>query len=283
MKRSSAAQRSAASSDEEPLTTKAQRRAKSHASPTKAQHLAESDLVDAVTCASDLQEYLERWRNGEKTRGGGSDKEHTTDMILVQMMQTLVKAKVAETAQAEALHSVVICYGVGRCFSASNCGMPKTNSGATNRAEEVKVRRAKVIQCMLPMVQHLQQGARVLERTDDERVVAAVDGFADLIEATFQKRNLSAASKLLCMLGLEVPIYDSLARKALGLNQPNVKYSEYLAKWTSSYEARRTSYLAAVRSQSTEEDRIGDIVSAEWVAMRAHDMRLMRLGYTKAK
>lgn len=262
-----------AASAEEPSTTKAQRHVKSHASPTKAQHLSKSDVVDA---ASDLQEYLERWRNGE------NPKEHTTDMMLVQMMQTLVKATVAETAQAEALHSIVICYGVGRCFSASNCGMPKTNSGAS-RAEEVKVRRAKVIQCMLPMVQYLQQVARVLERTDDERVVAVVDGFADLIEATFQKRNLSAASKLLCMLGLEVPIYDSLARKALGLNQQNVKYSEYHAKWISSYEARRPSYLAALRSQSTEEDRIGDLVSSEWVAMRAHDMRLMRLGVTKAK
>ena len=263
-----------AATAEEPSTTKAQRHVKSHASPTKAQHLSKSDVVDA---ASDLQEYLERWRNGE------NPKEHTTDMMLVQMMQTLVKATVAETAQAEALHKIVICYGVGRCFSASNCGMPKTNSGATNRAEEVKVRRAKVIQCMLPMVQYLQQVARVLERTDDERVVAVVDGFADLIEATFQKRNLSAASKLLCMLGLEVPIYDSLARKALGLNQQNVKYSEYHAKWISSYEARRPSYLAALRSQSTEEDRIGDLVSSEWVAMRAHDMRLMRLGVTKAK
>ena len=91
------------------------------------------------------------------------------------------------------------------------------------------------------------------------------------------RRSPCAASKLLAVLGRPVPIYDSLARKALGV-PANATYEAFYARWMESYEPLRGAYEAAVAARW---DRVADAgvdVTPEYICVRAHDVRLMGLG-----
>ena len=68
-----------------------------------------------------------------------------------------------------------------------------------------------------PVVKHLQMARTKLQNpkvtlADRERAAAAVEALVDCIRQSFNKKLLSASSKLLNMLGVELPLFDSLAR-----------------------------------------------------------------------
>ena len=91
------------------------------------------------------------------------------------------------------------------------------------------------------------------------------------------KRSPCAASKLLAVLGRPVPIYDSLARKALGV-PANATYEAFYARWMESYEPLRGAYEAAVAARWDRVAAAGVDVTPEYICVRAHDVRLMGLG-----
>ena len=85
---------------------------------------------------------------------------------------------------------------------------------------------------------------------------------------------------MLAVLGRPVPIYDSLARKALGLPGDST-YEDFYARWMESYEPLRGAYEAAVAARW---DRVADAgvdVTPEYICVRAHDVRLMGLALGK--
>ena len=225
----------------------------------------------------DVNEYLERFSAGEKQRGGTA-KNHKPCQELVAQMKEVVSSSGPGAAR---LHEVIVAYGVSRCFSASSCGMKKTGGPSAQVSDEEQLKRREFMLSHLErVVQHLRDAwpsYAGLQRGEDGRAAAAVDALVDAIKSEFQKKNLSAASKLLNMLGLELPIYDSLARTALGFTK-DVSYSDYLIAWSDSYEPLRAGYLAAMRASLSSRGVDISGVTEEWLCMRAHDVRLMRRG-----
>ena len=76
---------------------------------------------------------------------------------------------------------------------------------------------------------------------------------------------------------LLLPLRVLLARKALGV-PANATYEAFYARWMESYEPLRGAYEAAVAARW---DRVADAgvdVTAEYICVRAHDVRLMGLG-----
>ena len=170
-------------------------------------------------------------------------------------------------------------------------GLKKKNGGSVSTKEKEE-RHAVVLRHLEPVVKHLQKARTKLQNpkvtlADREGAAAAVEALVDCIRQSFNKKLLSASSKLLNMLGVELPLFDSWARKGLnkelGLKLPGgVAYSDYHAAWVESYMPRRESYLAALAALD-EEVKDGAIaqMGAEWLCVRAHDIRLMRLGGAK--
>ena len=164
-------------------------------------------------------------------------------------------------------------------------GLKKKNGGSVSTKEKEE-RHAVVLRHLEPVVKHLQKARTKLQNpkvtlADREGAAAAVEALVDCIRQSFNKKLLSASSKLLNMLGVELPLFDSLARTGLKL-PGSVSYSDYHAAWVESYMPRRESYLAALASLDEEvKDGAIEQMGAEWICVRAHDIRLMRLGMAK--
>ena len=232
----------------------------------------------------DVEEYLERFELGVKKKGGNG-KRHTPDRKLIASLRDAasqrscceVDDEVEEESEAaaccKAAHDVINAYGVGRIFVHLN---PK----ASNKLKDI--------------VAHLQKRWPVLQSLSlrdgkalDAEVAALVDVIAQFGAGKFCKdgkggkksasrRSPCAASKLLAVLGRPVPIYDSLARKALGL-PGNVTYEAFYVRWMESYEPLRGAYEAAVAARWDRVAAAGVDVTPEYICVRAHDVRLMGL------
>ena len=152
------------------------------------------------------------------------------------------------------LRTFLIAYGVSRTFR----GLSADN-----------------MRCLKPLVEHLRKKKNPKTAAD---VVAQVEGLADACLAAGFGRNMSFASKCLCMLGGHVPIYSSEAVAYLGTKKAGpVDYGSFHTTWLAEYEARRVSYEgAAAKLLGEEETRRG--LDAKWVGMRGLDVRMMAIG-----
>ena len=236
-----------------------------------------------VLAAQDMAEYLERF---SRVKQGGTGN-HRPCRELIKQMIDLVGSNGQPAEVTGKLHEVIVAYGVGRCFTATSCGLAKKGGPSAHvGADELQRRRAFMLTHLEPVIEHLRSAwPRLigLQRTDTTRAAETVEALVGAIEQQFNRRLLSAASKLLNMLGVELPIYDSLARSALGLGG-DVSYEAYLTAWLASYEPLRAAYLEALEAYHAD---VGPVdltvgndreVTKEWLCMRAHDVRLMRLG-----
>ena len=221
----------------------------------------------------DVEEYLERFELGVKKKGGNG-KRHTPDRELIASLRDAasqrscceVDDEVDEESEAaaccKAAHDVINAYAVGRIFVHLN---PK----ASNKLKDI--------------VAHLQKRWPVLQALslrDGKALDAAVTALINVIAEFSQenpRRSPCAASKLLAVLGRPVPIYDSLARKALGV-PANATYEDFYARWMESYEPLRGAYEAAVAARWDRVAAAGVDVTSEYICVRAHDVRLMGLG-----
>lgn len=194
-----------------------------------------------------LDEYMRRYF-GTKQKGGKPD----CDLVAALRHAASQSAPTAECC--EIVYRVIGSYGVGRVFVGLS---PAT----TNRLARV--------------VAHLQvrwPSLQTLTLCDRKAIAAEVDALVDVI-ATFNtakpRRSPCAASKLLAVLGLPVPIWDSLARSALGV-RADASYEVFHDRWVCSYEAHRADYEAAAAAK--------DPPATEYMCIRAHDVRLMGAG-----
>ena len=252
--------------------------------------------------AQDVAEYLERFAAGSKKRGGSGN--HRPCRELIKQMTSIITSNAEPAAiSSPKLHEVIVAYGVGRCFTATSCGLAKKGGpSAAVAPDELQKRRTFMLAHLEPVIEHLRcawpdlvglrrADAARAAAADTARAAAAVDALVCAIEEQFNRKMVSAASKLLNMCGLELPIYDSLARAALGLGN-DVSYAAYLAAWAKSYAPLRSKYLEALDALLSDHDQaVTDVdlqvvqldlmagdVTKEWLCMRAHDVRLMRIG-----
>ena len=90
------------------------------------------------------------------------------------------------------------------------------------------------------------------------------------------------------MLGLQVPIYDSLARAGLGLGA-DVTYAEFYDAFMESYGRSREGYKVAAKAilgdlvGDEARERLGRGLPDEWFMMRGHDSMLWKAGKKKNK
>ena len=84
-------------------------------------------------------------------------------------------------------------------------------------------------------------------------------------------------SQFRAVLGLPVPIWDSLSRKPLGVRNKDT-YLEFHTRWMRSFEERRTEYGEAVRELQAPDEGDDAQLSPLYFCVRAHDNHLMHAG-----
>lgn len=229
----------------EPTTTKAQR------TSAKAQRPA------AIAQERSVAEYLTRFR----TRSGNQTK---TDGEIMDGLRSVVEADSDVTTSCTHLREFIVAYGVVRTFSGLAPGK---------------------VEILSRIVEHLQQSPHAIQSNSEsssfttdrrERVTAAVDALADACKTAGFNRNLSFASKCLCMLGEPVPIYSSEGRAYLKL-KASPSYAEYLDAWLDAYLAVEREFVGAAAKLIGAEERARGL-SEEWVAMRGFDVMIMEVG-----
>lgn len=226
-----------------------------------------------VSESGDMRTYLARFSGGEKTFGGSQTK-HDPDGMLMRRLRAVAAGKGDESAACLDVYTFLCAYEVTRNFK----GLKKD-----------EISTAMILK---PVVEHLRCRWQVLQELmfddDADTVVDEVARLEAVCKHHFRSANRCAASKLLCMLGLRVPIYDSLGRSALFGGTGERSYAEFHAKWTANYAPRRAAYQAAAKAQLAEL-AAGDIeapacrLHLEWFCARAYDQRLMRDGKAVAK
>jgi hypothetical protein len=128
---------------------------------------------------------------------------------------------------------------------------------------------------------------------DGEGASRAVSDLADAItdkqhHSTDFRRSLCAASKMLVVAGLPLPIWDSLALKAHKKKGKQIKtYYELHKEWTEGYAACQKDYASAYEASagtrllfSKDESNIfpTDEMAKTYFSVRAHDMHVMAKG-----
>ena len=215
----------------------------------------------------DLNEYWERYSLGFKAKGG-SGKRHEPDAELISALRATAAKKVGDAKACATVHSIINAYGVGRVF----VGLAPGKSAL-----------------LQPIVKHLQKkwlSLQKLSLDDAEGTAAAVDDLVDVIAACPGgqfRRSPCAASKLLCVLGLPVPIWDSLARKALGV-QDGTSYVDFHSRWKGDaargFQRHLPAYEAALDplappQASSAAASLWRMLPPIYFCVRAHDVFLM--------
>ena len=113
------------------------------------------------------------------------------------------------------------------------------------------------------------------QKISGKDVVPEVNGLADVIHLHFGSRALSAASKILVLLGAPLPIYDSIARGQLFGSDAALPYDTYYEGWCAAYSKVRAKYVAAVAVSHPTTTQPHGVVDQDWLAMRAFDQHLL--------
>ena len=230
------------------------------------------------------------WNNNNKKKSNKKKKVIPPEADLVRLLHQLVTLKEGSSKDeleddCHRLRDFIKAYGVERNFK----GMTSEN-----------------VVLLLPIVKHLKDGWRVnhdgggndykgyagttlrsLDVTNDNgshRVIEAVDALVDLCKESKFGRNTSFASKVLNMLGLEVPIYSSECKSFLRI--PSQKsYAIFATKWMEEFEQVREIYEDEATKLLLDEDG-GDSnksnklleqeLGSTWFAIRGFDQTMCR-------
>ena len=191
----------------------------------KASHVPEEEVF--------VLEYYERFRscnkrNGANARGGGT--QTVTDATILSNLYAFVEGLDANAElrqQCMRLREFMVAYGVVRTFS----GLSEEN-----------------VLILTPLVQHLRGRRSGLSRDPVQEVVALIE----VCERAGFNRNMSFASKCVCMLGHAVPIYSSEAIAYLTKhkghrfsNHENRSYTAFHNAWVAEFEQDRVSFETA--------------------------------------
>lgn len=235
---------------------------------------------------SNVDEYLLRFTLGIKKRGGHC-KKHAPDGNLIQALRNAVTEPKPMLECCKAAHSMINACEVGRVF----VGLSPERSEKLHRVVEH-------LQARWPQLQKLTLCDSATSAVEVHALAQIISKFSE----DKPRHSLCAASKLLAMLGLPVPITDSLARKALGVKSCHSlrEYEDFHVLWLQSFDERRDRYetVAAERidalhasskdGSQTDDAREGPsrselsswhtFLTTTYVAMRAHDVKLMEDG-----
>lgn len=213
--------------------------------------------VDGSEEAKDMHAYLTLFCSGE--RPNGSTQKPDKDRNLVARLRAVAEGKVGLRDSCSDVYDLLCAYDVTRNFK----GLRKDSIDELGKlVEHLRLR--------WPWLQPLIDG-------DDARaVVKEVELLEKVCKDHWGSANTCASSKLLCMLGLRVPIYDSLGREALFGSKQSRPYAQFIEKWAADYAPRRAAYLAAAIAAGAGVD--GEGAHLEWFCARAYDRRLMRIG-----
>jgi hypothetical protein len=211
-------------------------------------------------------EYIERFSarsesSGSNARGGGYQTQ-TDGMIMAKLRQAVIDSSMHRAEACSALRSFIIAYGVSRTFA----GLREDNAAVK----------------LAPLLSHLRKRWPILQQLEHpDDIVREVD---DLTQVCFDagfNRNISFATKALCMLSLPVPIYSSEGKAYLRLSA-SAPFKEYQAAWMAKYFEERAEYEAAAAecmpqiAQATPSGM--PVPSAEWFGMRGLDIHMLAVG-----
>jgi hypothetical protein len=174
----------------------------------------------------------------------------------------------AGATQCAELRKFLVAYGVSRTFR----GLSPTST-----------------LCLLPIVRHIQARRGVLLHAD---LACEVEALADACVAAGFSRNISFASKCMCMLGHHVPIYSTEAVAYLKHQGHELRrgtaegtFAEFSRAWFVEYGKERAALEAAAKRHlarggeavielHTLEQRLG----TTWFAMRGLDVKMVEVG-----
>ena len=226
----------------------------------------------------DVREYLRRWE---------SEAAVMANLRQVAAGQTSGSGTSETQYWCAQLRAFIVAYGVHRTFK----GLQKNNTAP-----------------LAPIVRHIQRrwasGELHCRQSDPGFVVREVEALADICKAAGFARNLSFASKVLNMLGLQVPIFSSECLAFLRLPRA-VSYAAFHNAWSAQYAVCREALeSAATRHASAlspwpgaasnnlskkrarahlSREAVGEHnselgASAAWLCVRALDVRMLREG-----
>lgn len=222
--------------------------------------------ADAYVC-----EYLTRFRHGTNLRGGGKQERPDAEILdnLCSFMSCL-KRQVGES-DCRKLREFLTAYGVVRTFR----GVSEDS-----------------VLCLKPLVEHLQSRRAALQCHFD--LVREVDQVVAACQAAGFNRNISFASKCLCMLGHPAPIYSSEAvaylKHAGHALKQGATYDEFQRAWFAQYDKEGAPYEMAASKHLASGDGVsssgggvdvGELerrLGASWFAMRGFDVKMMVVG-----
>ncbi|KAL3929976.1 MAG: hypothetical protein SGPRY_001729 [Prymnesium sp.] len=218
-----------------------------------------------------VRQYIDRFRFTEGRLAESSSHGRVPkmgDAEILRDLLTLLEGADDRDASANCakLRAFVVAYGVSRTFA----GLSKKPL------------------CLQPVVAHLLARKGALQGGN---LVHEVEELADAcVQAGFH-RNLSFASKCLCMLGHLVPIFSSEAvaylrsKGALRHCKAGDGYEEFYYAWWVEYEKERMLYeasaahhLAHGEGMAEEHEVLECRLGIEWFAMRGYDVKLMAQG-----
>ena len=208
--------------------------------------------VSPSIAAANVQQYLTRFRKGSST--GGCEAAIMDDLL------TVLGDGLSKREACQRLRKFIASYGVIRTFA----GL-----------------REDRVDGLQPIVRHLQEHRQELLRLlAPADIVIQVEALADACKMAGFNRNLSFATKCLCMLGRPVPIFSSEGKAYLRL-KGSATYGDYLAAWFVAYEDVRADYeatAARLMAESGGEPERKRGLTPAWVAMRGFDVHLMAVG-----
>ena len=245
--------------DAEPATASGKRSRARTVHSTRA-HCAFDPSALAHGCVA---RYLDRFRSipdGKNEFGGGS--QEIPDAQIMRQLQRLAKNSGSAAEQCDDLRVFLISVGVSRCFA----GLRKDNAICLqDLLEPLHLSHA-----------NLASGRLGMGEADVRRIIQEIGRTTDASRAAGFNRNVSYASKVLCMLGHNVPMYSSEVRAYLSKHAGTVRtpsYSVLVKAWASEFERHGKCYVAAARDLITPEEE--EWLGAQWFAMRGFDQMMM--------
>ena len=207
--------------------------------------------------------YLDRFRRipvGKNDVGGGSQK--IPDKQIMRQLQRLAKNNGAIAIQCDYLKEFLNANGIGRNFKGVN---KKKSIGLRRLLEPLRQSHA-----------NLASGRLGMGEADLVRITQEVNRNVDACSAAGFSRNVSYASKVLCMLGHNVPMYSSEVKAYLSTYAGTAKtppYGVFVKAWASEFKRHSASYMAAARDLITPEEE--ESLGAQWFAMRGFDRMML--------
>ena len=225
---------------------------------------ARTDAFDPSELAQGcVAAYLDRFRNvpkGKNELGGGMQKK--PDSQIIRQLQRLAKNDGNVAIQCDHLNEFTRANGVNRSF--------------TGVAQENTIRLRRLLKPLRQSHANLASGRLGMGEADLKRITQEVNRNVDACSAAGFTRNVSYASKVLCVLGHNAPMYSREVREYLSKHAGTVttpSYGVLVKAWAREFERHGTSYVAAARDLITPEEE--EWLGAQWFAMRGFDHMMM--------